>query len=88
MALGKDTATLPYHNMRREFCTLVLSFKDFFLPSFLCMHAYIKSGGFIGGKEPWPLKKLSFCHIKGDMSIWTLHNLKLTHVFIVEVSCY
>ena len=46
------------------------------------MHAYIKSSEFIGGKGPRPLKKLSFCQIKGEVSILTLHNYKLTHVFI------
>ena len=55
---------IPHSLIRRIFYFLVSLL-------FLCMYAYIKSSGFIGGKGPRPLKKLSFCQVKGKSSIWT-----------------
>ena len=46
------------------------------LLSFLSMHVYIKSSGFIKGKGPRSLKN-SFCHIKGKVSIWVTIHLRL-----------
>ena len=48
---------------------------------FLCMYAYIKSSGFIGGKGPRSLKKLSFCQIKGEVQSGLLHN------YLSEAGC-
>ena len=52
------------------------------LLSFFCMYAYIKSSGFIGGKGPRSLKKLSFCQIKGEVQSGLLHN------YLSEAGCF
>ena len=82
-AMPSLSCLLSFHTIP---ISLFFEFEDFFLfsslPSFLCMHAYINSSRFIGGKGPRLLKKLSFCQIKGEVYIWTLHNYKLTHLFI------
>ena len=46
------------------------------------MHAYIKSSGFIGGKGPRSLKKISFCQIKGKVQSELLHN------YLSEAGCF
>ena len=48
------------------------------------MYAYMKSSGFIGGKGPRSLKKLSFCQINGEIQSGLLHNYLPEAVFFTE----
>ena len=44
------------------------------------MHAYIKSSGFIGGKGPRPLKKLSFCQTMVMLDYMCVQSFMITHM--------
>ena len=45
----------------------------------LCMHAYIKSSGFIGGKGPRSLKTLPFCHTMVILDYMCMQSFMITH---------
>ena len=61
---------------------LFFNWKNFyFLVSllFLCMHAYIKSSGFIGGKGLRPLKKFTFCQTIVMLDYVCVQSFMITH---------
>ena len=66
--MSSSKCAMPFLSCLLSFYTIPISlffeFKEVLfssLTSFLCMHVYIRSSGFTGGKGSRPLNKLPFC---------------------------
>ena len=78
--MSYSKCAMPSLSCLLSFNTIPIShffeFKEFFLfsslPSFLCMHAYIKSSGFTGGKETKSPKKIAILATNGNVGLRVL----------------